>query len=329
MARSGIYFITNVLNNKTYVGSSVNIDKRWKEHKGQLKKQKHKNLHLQSSWTKYGEENFEFKIAEEVPKEQLLTVEQQYLDVVKLMPSCYYNVAYSSTAPTLGRKLSKETCDKISKANKGKVMSAEARMNCSKAQTGLVRSEEFKAKVSAGMKAYRLKDKELNGANSAHIVKLSDETKDKISQNSKAMWENPEYRANITQHIKARWENPEYRANIAQHNKATWNNNPELRANQSKRGKAMWDNPEYKAKMTAMAKGNKSRTGMKNNPESTAKMVKTQKENRLKKKEAQALELAKATPTIYPTPHIGTHVGGFLGLIIPSATCNIEYQQQF
>ena len=36
--RSGIYEIRNVLNNKVYIGSSVDIPERWNEHKRELSK---------------------------------------------------------------------------------------------------------------------------------------------------------------------------------------------------------------------------------------------------------------------------------------------------
>ena len=62
----GIYCITNRTNNKKYVGCSVNIKGRWRQHKHQLRNNKHCNSHLQASWNKYGETNFSFSILEEV-----------------------------------------------------------------------------------------------------------------------------------------------------------------------------------------------------------------------------------------------------------------------
>ena len=68
---SGIYEITNLINNKIYIGSSINIKKRWKDHILLLKNQKHINVHLLNAWNKYGEENFSFSIIEEIyPKEK-------------------------------------------------------------------------------------------------------------------------------------------------------------------------------------------------------------------------------------------------------------------
>jgi group I intron endonuclease len=48
---AGVYMITNLVNNKVYIGSSTNIHKRIWRHKSVLKKNKHYNLHLQSAWS--------------------------------------------------------------------------------------------------------------------------------------------------------------------------------------------------------------------------------------------------------------------------------------
>lgn len=122
----GIYLIRNKINGKTYVGSSVNINKRWNEHKHHLRKNKHHSSYLQRSWNKYGEENFIFYELITCDKEKLLEVEQYYMNIFQ----SEYNVA-----KTVGRlnntHLSPEHKDKISKGNKGKTL-------------GLKRDEKFK-----------------------------------------------------------------------------------------------------------------------------------------------------------------------------------------
>jgi group I intron endonuclease len=58
---SGIYKITNKINNKVYIGQSINIEKRFfGEKNGRLP-----NKHLRSSFKKYGLDNFKFEIIEE------------------------------------------------------------------------------------------------------------------------------------------------------------------------------------------------------------------------------------------------------------------------
>lgn len=80
---SGIYKITNTLNNKVYVGSSKDIYGRWVQHKNKLNQNKHHNRYLQFAWNKYGEENFVFKIIELCGEESLFVNEQKWYD--------YYN----------------------------------------------------------------------------------------------------------------------------------------------------------------------------------------------------------------------------------------------
>lgn len=67
----GIYKIENLINHKVYIGQSISIENRLKQHKSDLKNNRHTNSHLQSSWNKYGEENFIFEIIDLCTEEQL------------------------------------------------------------------------------------------------------------------------------------------------------------------------------------------------------------------------------------------------------------------
>ena len=101
--KSGIYKIANKINGKYYIGSSSNIFHRWQYHRKLLDENRHDNDHLQKSWNKYGHDNFEFSIINEIPKEKLLEEEQKCLDVCKLNPTLYYNIAYDASAPMRGK----------------------------------------------------------------------------------------------------------------------------------------------------------------------------------------------------------------------------------
>ncbi|MEG7697747.1 GIY-YIG nuclease family protein, partial [Listeria monocytogenes] len=55
LEKPGIYFIKNTINNKMYIGSStMKIYKRVQHHYSELKRDNHKNKHLQNAWNKYG-----------------------------------------------------------------------------------------------------------------------------------------------------------------------------------------------------------------------------------------------------------------------------------
>lgn len=78
---SGIYSITNEVNNKVYIGSSKNIFNRKSQHYSELRGNYHANRFLQRAWNKYGEHSFKFEIVEVVKDiDMLLEVEQKYLD---------------------------------------------------------------------------------------------------------------------------------------------------------------------------------------------------------------------------------------------------------
>jgi len=89
---SGIYKIINKINGKYYVGSTNDFKWREYQHKWALNQNKHTNPHLQNSWNKYGKDNFSFIIIESnIPKNELLMVEQKYLDISKNEQNKCYN----------------------------------------------------------------------------------------------------------------------------------------------------------------------------------------------------------------------------------------------
>lgn len=77
---SGIYIIRCKPTGKVYVGSSLDIYRRWYLHKSALRHGRHHSLKLQRAWNKYGEDAFEFEIAEEVIDGLLPVYEQVYIN---------------------------------------------------------------------------------------------------------------------------------------------------------------------------------------------------------------------------------------------------------
>lgn len=116
---TGIYTITNVLNNKMYIGFANNIHKRWIRHKKDLKSNVHHCKHLQDAWNKYGKKNFKFEILVECKKEFLASEEHYWATILNLHDE---NFGYNTrkTHPEGKVKQEDETKLKISIANKGK-----------------------------------------------------------------------------------------------------------------------------------------------------------------------------------------------------------------
>lgn len=76
---TGIYKITCISNNKVYIGQSVGIKRRIRDHKAALKRGTHYNQKLQRAYNKYKEDSFTYEILELCPKEKLNEREQFYI----------------------------------------------------------------------------------------------------------------------------------------------------------------------------------------------------------------------------------------------------------
>jgi len=203
----GIYKITNLINKRIYIGSSVDIYHRYLSHKSHLKRQIHCNIKLQRSWNKYGENCFTFETILFCEKKDLLLYEQIAIDFYDCVKHGY-NIA-PFAASTLGRKHTATSKIKMSKSRKGvtkgplseqhkkslslalsgKVYSAERIEKIRIANTGRKASEETKMKMSIIRKGRKLspeakekialKNKERGKFQRG--IRLSEETKKRMS----------------------------------------------------------------------------------------------------------------------------------------------------
>jgi group I intron endonuclease len=128
---AGIYSITNTTNGYRYVGSAVNLNKRWNLHRHDLRHGVHGNGHLQHAFDKYGEDAFTFDVLEVCEIPALIPREQWWLDTAQ--PE--YNICRIAGSP-LGRACAEATHRKLSKAHKGIRHSPEACRHMSEAHKG-------------------------------------------------------------------------------------------------------------------------------------------------------------------------------------------------
>lgn len=140
----GIYAIKNKINGKMYIGMTTDFKDRIEKHLWALRNNKHHSIKLQRAFNKYGEDNFDYYVLEEMKESTSNQLAEKERDYIKKYDT--YNNGYNcslggeghegytpnpevirkliirnkTTKPMLGKHLSQKSKDKISKANKGK-----------------------------------------------------------------------------------------------------------------------------------------------------------------------------------------------------------------
>jgi group I intron endonuclease len=89
---SGVYMITNRENGRLYIGSSVDIGRRWEYHRTKLGSGRHENKALQEDATRYGRDAFSISVLEEAPADRLLVCEAVWLQRFSRHAPGLYNV---------------------------------------------------------------------------------------------------------------------------------------------------------------------------------------------------------------------------------------------
>ena len=169
----GIYAIRNTVDEKRYVGSAVDILRRWARHRKDLRKGRHHAIKLQRAWDKHGESAFAFEVLVMVDDvTELLGAEQRLID-----EASEYNSHAIAGSPR-GFKHTPEAIEKIrvamqrlrgpatavqrarwSEVRKGRKLTDEARANMSKAQSNRP-PDSFatrEAKKQGALRRYALK----------------------------------------------------------------------------------------------------------------------------------------------------------------------------
>lgn len=197
---SGIYTICNTVNGKQYVGSAVNIERRLHEHRTRLRAGSHHSAKLQRAWLKYGEDSFAFGLIEMVTdKDRLIEREQFWIDSQDAVTGGY-NVC-PRAGSILGVKRSSETLLKMSAWQIGRIvppMNQATKDKISKANRGIVKTAQWREKLSAAHTGKTVSEETRQLLSIANTGKThTAETKAKISAAGKGRVKSEQTRLNI------------------------------------------------------------------------------------------------------------------------------------
>lgn len=193
--KSGIYRIININNNKSYVGSTIDFQARWKRHFSDLKNGTHSSIKLQRSYDKHGKDSFVCEIVEQAPyDESIISLEDYYITYFDSKQNGY-NIANAAFGDTLSHHPNKEEIFKkisISLRENNEKLSEEERKNkfgsksCKKGKSyeefyGAKKAQEIGLKLSESNY-----NRQMSGTNNPFFGKThSDEVRKRISATQK------------------------------------------------------------------------------------------------------------------------------------------------
>ncbi len=194
--KSGVYQIRNVINNKRYIGSTVNFKTRWKGHRKALIEGTHHSFRLQNAWNKDSEKSFVFETIACLERGNktylefrpfLLAQEQHYKDLYKSYDRKYGYDICPKAESCLGVKHSKEYGQQIRDRMIGVSKSEETKKRISETLKGRKNpGRTFSDKGKKNISLARIKQFENKENHPRFGKKLSEETKKQISAKLKA-----------------------------------------------------------------------------------------------------------------------------------------------
>lgn len=107
--KSGIYQISNIIDDRVYIGSTRNLRDRFRHHKRQLIKGSNPSILLQRFCSKYGIDTLKFTVIEIIEEDKLLEREEYFLNIY----NCKFN-AMLTPVRVKGYKHKEETREKMS-----------------------------------------------------------------------------------------------------------------------------------------------------------------------------------------------------------------------
>jgi group I intron endonuclease len=144
-SKTGIYVITNDIDARVYIGSATSFKQRYAVHKKKITHNEGCNPKLKNFANKYGIEHLTFSAVHACEKDELLKVEQLYLDIFQPFDDNGFNIARKAGSP-IGYKHTQEAKDKM-KGRPGPRWDEEKKKYFSEIKKGKKRPESVKAKI--------------------------------------------------------------------------------------------------------------------------------------------------------------------------------------
>lgn len=216
-----VYVVENNINSKKYVGlTSLGLIPRWKRHISAAVNSK-RPTHFHNAIKSYSPDAFTIRQLEgPVNKEDASVLEKFWIQTLgTVIPQYGYNLTYggehfSHTPETLskisaklvGRRLSEEHKEKLSKAKKGqpghpRIWTAEQTAKRLLSRGPYIVSDETRLKQSESHLGKKLSEETKQKLSDVHKGKVShyqsEESREKLRVAAKKMWESEEYRAKM------------------------------------------------------------------------------------------------------------------------------------
>jgi len=128
-----IYKVTNIINNKIYIGQTIrNVDDRWKQHIKDSKQKRYKHIHFYRALNKYDIDNFTIETIDYVLYEDIKELKDKLNELEKyyILKFDSFKNGYNSSLGgegNVGLKHSDESKEKMRKANLGRTQTDETR----------------------------------------------------------------------------------------------------------------------------------------------------------------------------------------------------------
>ena len=80
-----VYQIINSVNGRVYVGQTTRGELRWVQHRSSLRGNRHDSPHLQADFNEFGEDAFEWRIIQELPKDKEILEREEKNTIQRLL----------------------------------------------------------------------------------------------------------------------------------------------------------------------------------------------------------------------------------------------------